>query len=64
METFILFGMLLLEKAYRFAKKVLPHLPVRREVQTAKTFTWSTLFDRDLSNASSTHSPDSRNADQ
>lgn len=48
-ETFILSGMPLLEEAYRFAEKVLPHLPVKRHEQNAKTFTWSTLFDRDLS---------------
>ena len=48
-NTFILSGMPLLEEAYRFAEKVLPHLPVHREIQETKTFTWSTLFDRDLS---------------
>lgn len=52
-DTFILSGMPLLEEAYRFAEKVLPHLPVKREISTAKTFTWSTLFDRDLSSAAS-----------
>lgn len=48
-DTFILSGMPLLEEAYRFAEQVLPHLPVRREIQKTRTFTWSTLFDRDLS---------------
>jgi alkanesulfonate monooxygenase len=50
-ETFILSGMPLLEEAYRFGELVLPHLPVEREVRDAKQFTWSTLFDRDLSTA-------------
>jgi len=27
---------------------VLPKLPVNRELPRAKSFTWSTLFDRDL----------------
>jgi alkanesulfonate monooxygenase len=48
-ETFILSGMPLLEEAYRFAEKVLPKLPVNRDLPNAKQFTWSTLFDRDLS---------------
>ena len=48
-ETFILSGMPLLEEAYRFGELVLPHLPVEREMRAAKQFTWSTLFDRDLS---------------
>ena len=48
-DTFILSGMPLLEEAYRFAEKVLPRLPVNRDLPTAKQFTWSTLFDRDLS---------------
>jgi alkanesulfonate monooxygenase len=48
-ETFILSGMPLLEEAYRFAEKVLPKLPVNRDLPKAKQFTWSTLFDRDLS---------------
>ncbi len=48
-ETFILSGLPLLEEAYRFAEMVLPHLPVDREIPRAKAFTWSTLFDRDLS---------------
>jgi alkanesulfonate monooxygenase len=48
-ETFILSGMPLLEEAYRFGETVLPRLPVDREVKDAKQFTWSTLFDRDLS---------------
>lgn len=53
-DTFILSGLPLLEEAYRFAEKVLPHLPVERSpgagaAASAKTFTWSTLFDRDLS---------------
>jgi len=47
-ETFILSGMPLLEEAYRFAEKVLPKLPVNRDAPSAKQFTWSTLFDRDL----------------
>ncbi len=49
-DTFILSGMPLLEEAYRFGETVLPRLPVEREVKDAKQFTWSTLFDRDLSN--------------
>lgn len=48
-ETFILSGMPLLEEAYRFGEKVLPRLDVNREVSQARNFTWSTLFDRDLS---------------
>jgi alkanesulfonate monooxygenase len=48
-DTFILSGMPLLEEAYRFGELVLPRLPVEREVKAAKQFTWSTLFDRDLS---------------
>ncbi|WP_087687576.1 LLM class flavin-dependent oxidoreductase [Pandoraea sp. PE-S2R-1] len=48
-ETFILSGMPLLEESYRFAEQVLPHLPVRRREVAEKTFTWSTLFDRDPS---------------
>ncbi|WP_241014660.1 LLM class flavin-dependent oxidoreductase [Burkholderia sp. Ac-20379] len=48
-DTFILSGMPLLEESYRFAEQVLPHLPVRRTAPVEKTFTWSTLFDRDLS---------------
>lgn len=48
-DTFILSGMPLLEEAYRFAEQVLPKLPVSREIPRAKSFTWSTLFDRDLS---------------
>ncbi|CAM5774756.1 LLM class flavin-dependent oxidoreductase [Mesorhizobium amorphae] len=51
-DTFILSGMPLLEEAYRFGESVLPRLDVKREVSTAKNFTWSTLFDRDLSKAS------------
>lgn len=47
-DTFILSGMPLLEEAYRFAEHVLPKLPVDRETPRAKSFTWSTLFDRDL----------------
>lgn len=47
-DTFILSGMPLLEEAYRFAETVLPKLPVNRELPRAKSFTWSTLFDRDL----------------
>jgi alkanesulfonate monooxygenase len=39
----------LLEEAYRFAEQVLPKLPVSRDIPRAKSFTWSTLFDRDLS---------------
>ena len=50
-DTFILSGMPLLEEAYRFGELVLPHLPVEREVRSTKQFTWSTLFDRDLSAA-------------
>jgi alkanesulfonate monooxygenase len=48
-ETFILSGMPLLEEAYRFGELVLPRLPVARIVSDAKQYTWSTLFDRDLS---------------
>ena len=48
-DTLILSGMPLLEEAYRFAEQVLPKLPVSREIPRAKSFTWSTLFDRDLS---------------
>ncbi|MFF2321903.1 LLM class flavin-dependent oxidoreductase [Agrobacterium sp. NPDC058088] len=48
-NTFILSGMPLLEEAFRFGEKVLPRLDVSREVSSAKQFTWSTLFDRDLS---------------
>ena len=48
-DTFILSGMPLLEEAYRFGELVLPRLPVEREVRDVKQFTWSTLFDRDLS---------------
>lgn len=48
-NTFILSGMPLLEEAFRFGEKVLPRLDVSREVSVAKQFTWSTLFDRDLS---------------
>lgn len=47
-DTFILSGMPLLEEAYRFAEHVLPKLPVNRDIPRAKSFTWSTLFDRDL----------------
>ncbi len=47
-DTFILSGMPLLEEAYRFAETVLPRLPVNRDLPQAKSFTWSTLFDRDL----------------
>lgn len=47
-ETFILSGMPLLEEAYRFGETVLPRLPVERDVKAKKNFTWSTLFDRDL----------------
>ena len=50
-DTFILSGMPLLEEAYRFADMVLPKLPVARDVPRAKSFTWSTLFDRDISAA-------------
>ncbi len=48
-DTFILSGMPLLEEAYRFGELVLPKLPVERLVPDRKQFTWSTLFDRDLS---------------
>ncbi|MDP9771553.1 UNVERIFIED_ORG: alkanesulfonate monooxygenase [Rhizobium sp. SORGH_AS 755] len=48
-NTFILSGMPLLEEAFRFGEKVLPRLDVSREVSAAKPYTWSTLFDRDLS---------------
>lgn len=48
-DTFILSGMPLLEEAYRFGELVLPRLNVEREASQAKNFTWSTLFDRDLS---------------
>lgn len=48
-DTFILSGMPLLEEAYRFGESVLPRLDVNREPPRAKQFTWSTLFDRDLS---------------
>lgn len=48
-ETFILSGMPLLEEAYRFGELVLPRLPVEHQVPAAKQYTWSTLFDRDLS---------------
>lgn len=47
-DTFILSGMPLLEEAYRFGELVLPRLPVERPVNERKQFTWSTLFDRDL----------------
>ncbi|MDH7787450.1 alkanesulfonate monooxygenase [Ochrobactrum sp. 19YEA23] len=47
-DTFILSGMPLLEEAYRFGEMVLPRLPVERPVSERKQFTWSTLFDRDL----------------
>jgi alkanesulfonate monooxygenase len=50
-DTFILSGMPLLEEAYRFGELVLPRLPVEREVKDVKQFTWSTLFDSDLSKA-------------
>lgn len=50
-DTFILSGMPLLEEAYRFGEMVLPRLPVEREVKDVKQFTWSTLFDSDLSKA-------------
>lgn len=49
--TFILSGMPLLEEAYRFGESVLPRLDVSRRASSAKSFTWSTLFDRDLSTA-------------
>ncbi len=52
-NTFILSGMPLLEEAFRFGEKVLPRLDVSREVSAAKQFTWSTLFDRDLSTKAS-----------
>lgn len=48
-DTFILSGMPLLEEAYRFGELVLPKLPVERLTPERKQFTWSTLFDRDLS---------------
>ncbi|MBD8554314.1 LLM class flavin-dependent oxidoreductase [Rhizobium sp. CFBP 8762] len=48
-DTFILSGMPLLEEAYRFGELVLPKLPVERFTPERKQFTWSTLFDRDLS---------------
>ncbi|MDR6099969.1 alkanesulfonate monooxygenase [Agrobacterium larrymoorei] len=48
-DTFILSGMPLLEEAYRFGELVLPRLPVARFAPERKHFTWSTLFDRDLS---------------
>lgn len=54
-ETFILSGMPLLEEAYRFGELVLPRLDVSRPEAAAapkapaRTYTWSTLFDRDLS---------------
>ncbi len=48
-DTFILSGMPLLEEAYRFGETVLPRLDVGREKPSGKHFTWSTLFDRDLS---------------
>ena len=51
-DTFILSGMPLLEEAYRFGESVLLRLDVKREVSQARNFTWSTLFDRDLSKAS------------
>lgn len=47
-DTFILSGMPLLEEAYRFAETVLPRLQVNTELPKANNFTWSTLFDRDL----------------
>ena len=50
-DTFILSGMPLLEEAYRFAEKVLPRLPVNRDLPVARSYTWSTLFDRDLNAA-------------
>jgi alkanesulfonate monooxygenase len=50
-ETFILSGMPLLEEAFRFGEKVLPRLDVTRQGTPARNYTWSTLFDRDLSNA-------------
>ncbi|QTG17192.1 LLM class flavin-dependent oxidoreductase (plasmid) [Agrobacterium tumefaciens] len=48
-DTFILSGMPLLEEAYRFGELVLPKLPVERVAPERKQFTWSTLFDRELS---------------
>ena len=48
-ETFILSGMPLLEEAYRFAELVLPRLSVAAAPSSGSAFTWSTLFDRDLS---------------
>lgn len=48
-DTFILSGMPLLEEAYRFGELVLPRLPVARVKPERQHFTWSTLFDRDLS---------------
>ncbi|MGU3576529.1 LLM class flavin-dependent oxidoreductase [Brucellaceae bacterium C25G] len=48
-ETFILSGMPLLEEAYRFGESVLPRLDVSTEIKPTKSYTWSTLFDRDLS---------------
>lgn len=47
-DTFILSGMPLLEEAYRFGETVLPRLDVARDKPQGKQFTWSTLFDRDL----------------
>lgn len=47
-ETFIVSGMPQLEEAYRFGEKVPPRLDLARDAPTAKHFTWSTLFDRDL----------------
>lgn len=52
-ETFILSGMPLLEEAYGFGEKALPRLDVSREVSKARNYTWSTLFDRDLSTVKS-----------
>ncbi|MGO6906730.1 alkanesulfonate monooxygenase, partial [Rhizobium ruizarguesonis] len=52
-DTFILSGMPLLEEAYRFGEKVLPRLDVSREVSKARNYTWSTLFDRDLTTVKS-----------
>jgi len=43
----------LLEEAYRFGEKVLPRLDVSTEVPKARNYTWSTLFDRDLSTVKS-----------
>lgn len=51
-DTFILSGMPLLEEAYRFGELVLPKLPVERLTPERRQFTWSTLFDRDLSGKS------------